>query len=318
MIIDRSVKVNYTNERGLSVDLVPWIADAFRKTHVFYLKNDVSEDLPTDIFAERQVGWHGEMLQAFYLGSRIVNIEGIIFWDADRPDLIHQYKRHLEKCFNPTYLGRLNYSRGDGKKIFYLQDCVPMSGIRILTGAGFITFSVSLKATNPFWQMKPEVERLSYTQKNIVFPLSVRPKQYFSKFIPHSNRTYMGIKRNNLDTVVDNIGDVTTGFRVVIIANGHIENPSLYNIDTGATLKLVGNPGTFIMEKNDTVEIISTPKESKIWVNKTERGLRYLAEGYKFFVLPQGKTRIGFNAEKNVSLMDVLLYYAPQYLGAEN
>lgn len=313
MLIDKNVRLIYENERGLSIPLSPIIGDL----DSVYRLITADEQLQTQINSGREAGWHGENLQAFFMGTRDITLIGSIEWDVNNRDLIFGYKRTLEKTFNPTLKGKLTYKRQDKNKTYYLDGLIVEELPTFSVQEGSLKFMVSLRATDPFWRQTVTLEKLSFTQKNIFFPWSVRPKKYMG-IVPKSNNTYFGLKRNNLNTAITNAGDVETGFKVVFIANGEVKNPSIVNLETGNQIRIVGNPGDYIMQKGDKVEVVSTPKVKNIIAGADGKGFKYLEEGSKFFLLPVGTTKIGFNADLNVSLLDVYLYYEPLLLGAEN
>ena len=310
MIIDRRSVVKYTNSRGQSV-IFDCLAGQHTKNGVFYL-NRADEFLPNQINSDRVVDWHGETVQSMFAGVRSVDFEGLIFHDTGTPSVIVRRKRDLERLFNPTLTGEIEYRRTGELPSFFLRDCRCDSKVIFDVASGGLAWRVTLKAFNPFWQQQTVLERLSFVQKNAIFP-RVYPQKYNAGVInPTDGKMYFGIKRSNLSTVVNNVGDVETGFEVVFQAAGEVENPSITNVDTGETIKV-----NLTMEKDDRVTVICMPREFKVVLKDGANGAMYLDPMCAPFLLPTGKTKIGFDADLNVTLLNVFLRYPPQFLGAE-
>lgn len=312
MIIDRTVTMTYTNSRGASITLTPLVADPW---HGVYFIEKVDDDLPNDIFSERQTAWHGENVQAFFMGARTLTIYGFLLPDSGNPGLIHTRKRTLESVFNPSLQGELTYKRTISKTNYILPKCIPSQNIVFDVGnAGGLRFTITLKAHDPFWREEEHLEKLAFTAKNIYFPWSIPPYQYPGGVVPQdTSKNYTGMRRNILTTSVINIGDVGTGFKLRFYADGNVTNPRLTNVDTGEYIAI-----EYAMTKGEYIDIVNMPKEIDIKINGTENGFSKLVEGSKWFTLPVGENKLKFDAEMNVTLLNVYLYYTPLYLGAEN
>lgn len=307
------MQILYENERGLSVTLEPFIKNLFAVFQVL----KVDERLPNDIFSVRESNWHGERDQGSLMGAREILIDGKIDWDPKQPNLIFGYKKSLTDVFNPDQTGRITYIR-KGQKTIRFIDGVRLTELPVFTeGIGTLRFFISLKCNQPFWQQKTESIHLSFTQPNIFFPWSIRPTQYMG-VVPTEPKTYFGLRRSTLEAPANNVGAVKTGFKAIFTAKGELKNPWIKNLETGDQLKIVGNPGDFTMQKDDIIEIISLPKDTRIIIGENTRGMRYLEEGSKFFLLPIGETMVAFGADYNSSLLDVRLVYEALSLGAES
>ena len=316
MIVDRKSIIKYTNSREQSITFDCLAGQRTRAASAkgVYFLNRADEALPNTINADRVVDWHGENVQSMYAGVRSVDLQGIIFHISGTPAVITQRKRELERLFNPTLTGEIEYRRDGEFKAFYLRNCRCESKINFTVVPGGLMWNVTLRAHDPFWQQRTELERLSFVQKNAIFPRSY-PQVYNTGGInPVSGRFYFGLKRSSLSTVVNNLGDVETGFELVFSALGELENPSITNLDTGETIRLL-----LTMEKDDTVKIINMPKEFKVIMKDGSNGAKYLDTAVTVpFTLPTGRTHMRFSADLNVSFLDVLLRYPPQFIGAEN
>lgn len=321
MILDHTVKIWYENERGFSVPLVPFVANPFQS--IYYLLEGTENSI-NQVFSDQQISWHGESFHNMYMKPRAIDLDGFIMWDSSNPDLIHQYTRQLNRTFNPTRKGSLYYKREGNDNTFFIDGCIVEELPRLTISDGVLKYKITLRCLMPFWRLKTQTEYLSFTQKNCFFPFSIRPTLYIPRMDgqeirPIEPRQYFGIRRNNLSTVITNIGDVETGFKVVFLAQSDdIRNPSFSNLDTGETIKLTGNPGDFVMNKGDRVEITSMPERVDIRLNEGARGFRNLdPQNNQFFFLPEGRVTIGFNADQNVTMLDVLLYYSPLFITSE-
>ena len=261
---------------------------------LFFLQK-CDEELDNEITAEKQSANHGETYISSSLGSRRIALDGFVDSKTD----IEQYRREIIRVFNPTLDGELIYSNksmGKDKIVFVKVESTPTVAWNKLK----MTFSIDLVAHNPFWQEQEKSEYIALLTKKLKFPI----------VIPMGGMVF-GLRKPLLETEVQNIGDVESGFRVIFKArSGTVINPQLFNKITGDYIKINYN-----MEKGDTIEVINYPELKKIIVNGIPDGFKYLDIDSTFFNLDVGKNLIGYLADLNTINLDVIVYYTPRYLG---
>ena len=285
MLVTRNTKLTYINSRGKQMELSPF--------SLFFLQK-CEEELENEITAEKQSANHGETYVGSSLGSGRIELDGFV----DSKTNIEEIRREIIKVFNPTLDGKLIYTNsimGKDKVIEVKVESVPT----VIWDKQLMRFSIDLIAHNPFWKEQEKTEYIALLTKKLTFPLVVYNKMVF------------GIRKSTLETQVENIGDVESGFRVVFKArSGTVVNPKLFNKVTGEYIKI-----NYTMEKGDMIEVINYPELKKITVNHSVNGFKCLDIDSTFFNLDVGKNLIGYLADENTINLDVIMYYTPRYLG---
>lgn len=277
--------MKYINENGLSLELSPFS---------MYWLEKCEEELPNEITAEKQSANHGETFISNSLGARRITLKGSI----DTLTNLDAHCRNIQKVFNPTLKGTLVYSSSsntDKEIVCHVEETpIPFwSGKKLL-------FEVELIAHTPFWKDREKTEYIALLQKALKFPL----------VIPTS-KMYFGVRKSILETEVQNIGDVESGFRAIFKArSGSVTNPKIFNKITGEYIEI-----DYAMQKGDIIEVINYPELKKITINGIENGFRYLHIDSTFFNLLVGKNLIGYIAQENTINLDVVVYYTPRFLG---
>ena len=113
-----------------------------------------------------------------------------------------------------------------------------------------------------------------------------------------------------METEVQNIGDVSTGFRVVFRARGEVQNVEVSNKLTNEKIKV-----NVSMQKGDTVEVINYMNRKMVLFNGQKAFSKLDVQNSTFFSLLPGKNLLGYNADKNAVNLDAIVYYSPLYLG---
>ena len=137
------------------------------------------------------------------------------------------------------------------------------------------------------------------------------PTLKFPLNIPKKRGITFGRRRSILESELDNIGDIESGFKVIFKAKGgSVKYPKVYDVYTKKFIKI-----NYEMEKGDILEIINYPELKKVTLNGTENAFKYLDIESNFFNLKIGHNKIGYIAEENTINLDVILWYSPRYLG---
>ena len=274
----------YQNELGQKIELSLFSP---------YIFQNITESLSNDIVSTKQVGQDGERAESWTMGKRVITIQGSIVVR----NFYEELERNLLKILNPKLKGKLICNRERTKKeIPVILDELPT----IKRRGGTAEFTIDLQAYDPYWREVEKTEYLALLTKRLAFPL----------VIPQNVGVLFGLRKSILETEVENIGDVATGFRVIFKAKGEAENVEVSNKLTGEKIKVLA-----LMEKGDIVEIINHPTRKMVLFNG-QKAFRLLdVENSSFFSLEVGKNLLGYHAERNAVNLDVLLIYNPLYLG---
>jgi len=259
---------------------------------VYFLK-DLKEEVENEIVDMKAVGKDGYAYNSSTLSSRQLTILGMIKIGRN----IDLLERRLRTVFNPKLSGKLIYRSIEDEKVI---DVRVESLIEFNRSKGVSSFTIELIAHNPFWRAVEKTEYLALLSGKLTFPL----------VIPRGTGIMFGLRQSILETEIENVGDVESGFRVVFKAKGIVSNPEIENKLTGEKIKILVD-----MEKSDIVEVVNQPFKKMVYINgvKAFRNLDRLNSS--FFNLEVGKNLIGYHAEVNAINLDVVVYYAPLYLG---
>jgi len=255
-----------------------------------YLPTSFSESLGNEITTAKNNLQDGESFLSSSLGNRTISIEGVF--------QLNQYnvlERQLRKVFNPRSSGVLTFSDGQIERHIDVRlESLPT----IKRQPGMAQFYIDLVAHNPFWSDAERAEELAVLLPMAHFPLVI-PKTGF----------VFGVKRAAKNIVVDNIGDVSAGFRIIFRAKGGVKNPYL-ETENGQKIKLACE-----LAANDLVEIQNEPYVKSILLNGKKDFSILNRAVTDWFVLEPGENHIGYGADENAGALDVAIYYKPQYLG---
>lgn len=257
-----------------------------------YTPLEFSEDMDSEITAVKNNLQDGETFVSESLEVRNITIDG--FFQLSRTHNL--LERNLRKVFNPKLQGTLTFYALDFERSI---EVIPESLPEIKKDGRRGIFSIELVAHNPFWREKEKTEYLALLLPTMNFPLS----------IPQGQGIAFGVKSSILETEIENVGDVESGFRVVFKARGAVENPSIINSLTGEQIKIL-----YTMAKDDVIEVVNLPGKKQVLVNGV-KAFRYLDRlNSVFFNLAVGKNLLGYQADVNTINLDVIVYYFPLYL----
>lgn len=278
-----SERLIYTNDNGESIE--------FSFFSVYCATDFKDDDLSNDISTTRANMQDGETMVGHALNTRGISIDGHFRLESTSNIL----ERKLKHICNPKLSGTLVYRDTEIERhIRVIPEAVPEIGRAI----GYAKFSLDFIAHDPFWRETEKTEEISLLEPMLKFPLIIPTKGII-----------FGRKRAALETVIYNIGDVASGFRVVFAARGTVENPIIQNIYTGAQIKIL-----YTMTHGDIIEVINEPSVKQVLING-QKAFRYLdRRNSTFFKLEVGKNTIGYQADTNTVNLDVAVFYSPLYL----
>ena len=285
MLITKDLIITFKNDIG-SVDI-----SLFSE----YTLTGFEEDLQNSITSTKQTLLHGTTYISNTLNERYITISGVIECNKYSEDL----RLKLIRIFNPNLKGKLILQKSNN--YYKTIDVYVEKVIEPKANKGIIEFEISLIALSPFWQDEIVTEYLALLSPTLKFPLN----------IPQKRGITFGRRRSILESEVDNIGDIESGFKVIFKAKGgSVKYPKVYDVYTKQFIKI-----NYEMEKGDILEIINYPELKKVTLNGTENAFKYLDIESNFFNLKIGHNKIGYIAEENTINLDVILWYSPRYLG---
>ena len=236
---------------------------------------------------------------AFYISSaldmRNITLEGTIA--SANSDLAYEYRKRLLRVFTPKLQGTLVYRE---KQIACVVEEVLFT---VSSREKNPKFYISLLCPSPFFESPDEVRK----------ELAVwSPLFSFRLEIPSTGMEF-GERQPSQIITVDNDGDVSCGCLIVFKALGGVENPELMNIDTGEYVKINAT-----MSANEEIKIYTHFAGKKVirTVSQTEsNAFSDLDTGSTFLQLNNGRNRLRYDAETNMDLLEVSIYYRPRFLG---
>ena len=274
----------YQNEMGNSIEFSIFSP---------YIYTKITENVSNSIVSTKHTNRDGESFESSALDTREINLQGSI--------VVNGYEEALEQNFvrilNPKLRSKLICKKDlEQKEIDVELESLPT----IKRNGGTIDFNISFLGLNPYWKGIDKIEHLALLKKKFTFPI----------VIPKNKGIIFGIKKSILETEVENIGDVSTGFRVVFRARGEVQNIEVSNKFTNEKIKV-----NVSMQKGDTVEVINYVNRKMVLFNGQKAFSKLDVQNSTFFDLLPGKNLLGYNAEKNAVNLDVIVYYSPLYLG---
>lgn len=285
MLVTKDLIIKYENNIG-SIDI-----SLFSE----YTLTGFEEDLQNSITTTKQNLIPGTTFISSTLDERYITISGIISCNKYSEDL----RLRLIRLFNPNLEGRLIIQKSNN---YYKTITVRVEKVvEPKANKGIIEFEINLVALSPFWQDEVVTEYLALLTPTLKFPIN----------IPQKRGITFGRKRSVLESEVENIGDVESGFKVIFKAKGGtVKAPKVYDVYSKQFIKI-----NYEMQKGDILEIINYPELKKVTLNGVGNAFKYLDIESTFFNLNIGHNKIGYVAEENTVNLDVILWYSPRYLG---
>lgn len=209
----------------------------------------------------------------------------------------------IHRVFNPKLgSGTLVYEyKGVSRKIKCVADGLPT--MELASNVSDCSGEVILLAHDPFLLDDTETTVNVATWRNAFkFPLT----------IPKSGMIF-GYKEPSLIANVINNGDVECGLTIEFIAKGTVKNPSLLNINTQEYIKV-----NRAMVAGERITV-STGYNNKKIVSEldgiTTNIMNYLDLNSTFLQLEVGDNLFRYDADDNLSQLEVNIRYTQRYLG---
>lgn len=236
---------------------------------------------------------------AFYISStmdmRNITLEGTVL--APTVDQAYEQRRKFLQILTPKLQGTLIYR--DRQIVCVVEEAGFISGTR----ERMPNFFVSLLCPSPFFE----------TLEDIRAELAVwTPLLHFLLEIP-SGGIEFGSRQPSQIITVDNIGDVSCGCEIVFKALGTVTNPELLDLDTGDYIKL--NTTMTAGEEIHVYTHFAGKKVLRVEGQTEVNAFSDLDTGSSFLQLAAGRNLFRYDAEINMDLLEVSLYFRPRFLG---
>lgn len=236
---------------------------------------------------------------AFFVSStldmRNITLEGTIL--AEDASKAYELRKEFLRFFSPKKSGILSYR--DRQISCIVEEVTLIVSVR----ERIPKFFLSLLCPSPFFELLEEVrQELASWDAMLEFDLE----------IPVSGMEF-GARQPSQIIALDNIGDVPCGCEIVFKALGSVTNPELLHLDTGEYVKILTT-----MSSGDEFHIYTHFAGKRVIsiIGTTQSNAFYLLDtDSDFFQLAPGINNLRYDASANLELLDVSIYYRPQFLG---
>ncbi len=236
---------------------------------------------------------------AFYISStmdmRNITLEGTVV--ATTADQAYEERKRLLRVFTPKASGTLIYHNTQ------IPCIVEEAGFVVGISERSPVFFISLLCPSPFFQTLEDVRvELATWLKKFSFLLE----------IPESGMEF-GVREPSQIITVDNFGDVSCGCKIVFKALGTVVNPELMNVDTVEVVKL--NKAMTAGEEIHVYTHFAGKKVQDVKGDTISNAFYLLDTDSTFIQLSAGRNMLRYNAEDNLDLLEVSIFFRPQFLG---
>jgi hypothetical protein len=237
---------------------------------------------------------------AFYISSTVdmrnITIEGQIL--ADTVDISYEHRRYLLQIFTPKQRGTLVFRN---RQIACIVEEAGFSQGNIARAPAFF---ISLLCPSPFFEALETIrEELVSWQGNFSFPLE----------IVYPPGIELGVRQPSQIITIENIGDVPCGCEIVFHALGSLSTPELSNVVTGEFIRI--NANMTAGEEYRIYTHFAGKKVTRIMGTAQSNAFSLLDVGSAFLQLAAGTNTLRYDAADNMDLLDVSIFYRPQFLG---
>jgi len=282
------MELTYTNSGGESITL--------KQSRPYFLnKIDGTGNIRQTVNAFKAPDQDGAFYISSTLDMRNITLEGTIV--ANTPDEAYTRRQRLLQIFSPKLRGTLLYR---GRQISCV---VEEAGFTVSSRQRIPNFFISLLCPSPFFETLEEIrEELA----------SWMPLFEFELEIPGGGMEF-GARQPSQIITVDNIGDVSCGCEIIFHALGTVTNPELLKLDTGEYIRLLTT-----MSAGDELRVYTHFAGKRVVsVNGSiiTNAFSLLDTGSVFFQLAAGINTLRYDASVNKDLLEVSIYFRPQFLG---
>jgi hypothetical protein len=282
------MEVRYENETGASITIR-------QLTPIFLRRLDGVGRIRNSINTFKAPEQDGAFYISSSLDMRNITIEGQIISPSVEGSF--DYRRHLLRIFTPKQRGTLIYRNRQ------ISCIVEEAGVSQGNIARAPAFFISLLCPSPFFEELNTIrEELASWQGNFTFPLEIVPPGI-----------ELGIRQPSQFVDIENIGDAPCGCEIVFRATGTLTNPELMNMDTGEFIRI--NAEMTSGEEYRIFTHFAAKRVIKVVAGVEENVFPLLDVGSTFLQLSVGNNLLRYDAETNMDLLEVSIFYRPLYLG---
>lgn len=194
--------------------------------------------------------------------------------------VVEEAKNHILKYVKPMQTGTLHFEN-HGRRVKITGLCYGVSMPRFGKG---ITMLVALHCERPFWSDAEEiVQQIGFVLNKHYFPPA-------GLAFPVSGIPF-GMYDYNRTQAFTNAGDVPVGLDIQIVALATVTNPTLYDLASGAFMKINDT-----LQEGDVVHI-TTHKGNKTIVKNEENIIDKLTIDSSWLVMPTGDSEFMIDSD---------------------
>jgi hypothetical protein len=282
------MEIIYTNSGGEKITLRP-------QRPFFLQRVDGTGSVKQAITTFKAPNQDGAFYISGTLDMRNITVEGTVV--ADTVSQAYEQRKNLLRIFTPKQQGTLTYR---DKRIACV---VEEASFAVGNGERSPAFFISLLCPSPFFEDMEEI-RVELAAWSNCFSFVLE--------IPATGIVF-GSREPSQIMTVDNEGDVSCGCTIVFKALGSVVNPELMHLDTGEVIRLnkamVSGEEIRITTHFAAKQVLSTVG------GETSNAFATVDTASTFLQLLPGRNTLRYGAASNLDLLEVSIYYRPQYLG---
>ena len=282
------MQITYENSGGETL--------ALRQRRPYFLTGvDGTGQIRQNILTFKAPNQDGAFFISGTMDTRNITLEGTIV--AGSADEAATLRQRLLRIFSPKKAGVLTFR---GKRIPCNVEEVVFAQ---RSSARTSSFFISLLCPSPFFEAIDElrVELAAWTAKFS-----------FALEIPETGMEF-GAREPSQIIFVDNDGDVPCGCSIQFRALGSVVNPELMNVDTGEVMRILRTmtPGEQI-----TVDTHFAAKRVRSVMGGVEaNAFPDVDTSSTFLQLGVGRNTLRYSAAESMDMLEVTIFFRPQYLG---
>lgn len=216
---------------------------------------------------------------------------------ADTTDEAYEQRKRFLRIFSPKLQGTLVVRDRQ------ISCVVEEAGFTASSRERAPNFFISLLCPSPFFETLDDVrEELAMWEPLFSFALE----------IPQSGFEF-GARQPSQIITVDNIGDVPCGCQIIFKALGMVMNPELMNVETGGYVRV--NKAMNSGEELHVFTHFAGKRVVSIVGQSESNAFSLLDTGSIFLQLAAGHNTLRYSAAVNMDLLEVSIFYRPQFLG---
>lgn len=292
-------KLTYTNT-ALGASIV------FSHTSAYHVNfKDVTglSDVVSTIYSTSSMGQDGDTLVGTRIEARDIEIVGH-FKTTDKSE-IHRLRRQMSRILNPHDSATLTYEfDGMSRVINCTPDSAPIFDRREVL---FERFAIQLTCLNPFWRDANETrEDVAVWNGGMEFAVDTGGLELTDDW-------EIGWRSPSLIANVQNVGDVSTGLRVVFRALGSISTPEIVDVNTGEFIRINTD-----MRAGDVITVTTGYGQKAVTLDRNGAVsdiFRLLDVDSTYLQTRVGDNLYRYNAASDVENLEVVIYHNNLYLG---